>query len=151
MLGTGKHWQQTINGITKIKTGRIGEELQTLGNNYKYWLTLWGSGEIFGNQLQTLAKHCGTKTNIGEELQTLWSSGETLGKLWGNFGSNWVLGTGYWQETIKGITKVNIVEQRGNFGETLGATTNIGEQWLGRGQDLCFFSKSIQPYWLFVV
>ena len=79
MLGTGKHWQQTINGITKIKTGRIGEELQTLGNNYKYWLTLWGSGEIFGNQLQTLAKHCGTKTNIGEELQTLWSSGETLG------------------------------------------------------------------------
>ena len=98
MLGTGKHWQQTINGITKIKTGRIGEELQTLGNNYKYWLTLWGSGEIFGNQLQTLAKHCGTKTNIGEELQTLSS------------------------------------------GETLGSTTNIGEQ------GLCFFSKSIQPY-----
>ena len=107
MLGTGKHWQQTINGITKIKTGRIGEELQTLGSNYKYWLTLWGSGEIFGNQLQTLAKHCGTKTNIGEELQTLWSSGETLGKLWGNSWGNfgetlgateyWVLGTGYWQ------------------------------------------------------
>ena len=91
MLGTGKHWQQTINGITKIKTGRIGEELQTLGNNYKYWLTLWGSGEIFGNQLQTLAKHCGTKTNIVVELQTLTS------------------------------------------GETLGSTTNIGEQWLGRG------------------
>ena len=87
MLGTGKHWQQTINGITKIKTGRIGEELQTLGNNYKYWLTLWGSGEIFGNQLQTLAKHCGTKTNIGEELQTL-SSGETLGSTT-NIGEHW--------------------------------------------------------------
>ena len=114
MLGTGKHWQQTINGITKIKTGRIGEELQT-----------------FGNQLQTLAKHCGTKTNIGEELQTLWSSGETLGKLWGNFGSNWVLGTGYWQETIKGITKVNIVVELQTLtsGETLGSTTNIGEHW----------------------
>ena len=70
MLGTGKHWQQTINGITKIKTGRIGEELQT-----------------FGNQLQTLAKHCGTKTNIGEELQTL-SSGETLGSTT-NIGEHW--------------------------------------------------------------
>ena len=48
----------------------------------------------------------------------------------GNFGETlgatgyWVLDTGYWQETIKGITKVNIVGQRGNFGETLGATTN---------------------------
>ena len=42
------------------------------------------------HQLQTLAKHCGTKTNIGEELQTLWSSGGTLGKLWEQ------LGIGYW-------------------------------------------------------
>ena len=71
MLGTGKHWQQTINGITKIKTGRIGEQLQILVN-------IVGQRGNFGNQLQTLAKHCGTKTNIGEELQTLWSSGENL-------------------------------------------------------------------------
>ena len=45
--------------------------------------------------------------------------GETLGKLWEQLSTGyWVLGTGkHWQETIKGITKVNIVEQRGNFGE----------------------------------
>ena len=110
MLGTGKHWQQTINGITKIKTGRIGEELQTLGSNYKYWLTLWGSGEILGI-------NCKHWLNIVVLRQTLGRSYKhcgAAGKLWGNFGSNWVLDTGYWQETIKGITKVNIVEQRGN-------------------------------------
>ena len=98
MLGTGKHWQQTIKGITKAN---IGEELQTLGSNYKYWLTLWSSGETlgsnykhwlnivgqrgnFGNQLQSLAKHCGTKTNVGEELQTLGGSYKRwgAGKIW---------------------------------------------------------------------
>ena len=56
-----------------------------------------GSNGVLRQTLGRSYKHCGA-----------------AGELWGNFGSNWVLDTGYWQETIKGITKVNIVEQRGN-------------------------------------
>ena len=76
MLGTGKHWQQTIKGITKAN---IGEELQTLGSNYKYWLTLWGSGETLGinykhwlnivvlrRMLGRSYKHWEGATNVGE-------------------------------------------------------------------------------------
>ena len=122
------------------------------------------TGNIFGSLLITGAvlELRGELGNIGTGLGQHWvgvtnivgqrgNFGETLGKLWEQLGIGyWVLGTGkhwqetskHWQETVKGITKVNIVGQRGNFGETLGATTNIGEQWLGREQDLCFFSKS---------
>ena len=66
--------------------------------------------------------------NNGVLRQTLGRSYKhcgAAGELWGNFGSNWVLDTGYWQETIKNIDK------RGNFGETLGAT---GYWILGTGK-----------------
>ena len=72
-----------------------------------------GSNGVLRQTLGRSYKHCGA-----------------AGKLWGNFGSNWVLDTGYWQETIKGITKVNIVVELQTLtsGETLGSTTNVGEQ-----------------------
>ena len=66
--------------------------------------------------------------NNGVLRQTLGRSYKhcgAAGELWGNFGSNWVLDTGYWQETIKNIDK------RGNFGEHYkhwGGATNVGEQ-----------------------
>ena len=53
-----------------------------------------GSNGVLRQTLGRSYKHCGA-----------------AGELWGNFGSNWVLDTGYWQETIKNIDK------RGNFGE----------------------------------
>ena len=96
MWSSGEQRKTLTSGETLGSTTNVGEQLQILVN-------IVGQRGNFGNQLQTLAKHCGTKTNIGEELQTLWSSGETLGKLWGNFGETlgateyWVLGTGYWQ------------------------------------------------------
>ena len=56
-------------GITNIK-GRVTSDATDIsGKHWQQWCT---------------------KTNIGEELQTLWSSGGTLGKLWEQ------LGTGYW-------------------------------------------------------
>ena len=72
-----------------------------------------GSNGVLRQTLGRSYKHCGA-----------------AGELWGNFGSNWVLDTGYWQETIKGITKVNIVVELQTLtsGETLGSTTNVGEQ-----------------------
>ena len=126
MLGTGKHWQQTINGITKIKTGRIGEELQTLGSNYKYWLTLWGSGEILGINY----KHWLNIVVLRQTLGRSYKHCGAAGKLWGNFGETlgatgyWVLGTG--KKRLKGLLRLTLwssgettknIDKRGNFGE----------------------------------
>ena len=76
-------------GITNIKGKVTGD---ATGISGKHWQQTLANNGVLRQTLGRSYKHCGA-----------------AGELWGNFGSNWVLDTGYWQETIKNIDK------RGNF------------------------------------
>ena len=106
---TGECWGALTN---------IGEELQTLGSNYKHWLTLWSSGETLGSKIKT-GKIWETTKNIDKRKQWQWLGLEQdlnygYGAQWGKLGSK--IKTGRIWGTLASASNGNVCRHNWNWG-----------------------------------